>query len=223
MATPYMLRWLNAVMDNRKLSSRAKVAAVPIFRHSNMKDGFNCFVGIKTASDEMSVSPATMKRGFRELANAQYLKISDLPAFRRHRQGAYRRAIFPTTGDIHGSDAGVHEDTNQGHSDLQVTQYITNTSSGPGGPPEPSNMDGSKKLARHKKGRHPSQRNPAREGEVCPEGHEMFEGDYFCSTCAENKYWGAGGPCGKHPHHRTYMKKSRLTCQQCQEEEPSNN
>jgi hypothetical protein len=95
MATPYTLRWLNAVMDS-DLGHRAKAAAVPIFRHSDMKDGRRCFVGITRAAQEMGVCHTTMKRGLAELAQAGYLEVYELPANRRRTQGALRRPVFPT-------------------------------------------------------------------------------------------------------------------------------
>lgn len=96
MATPYTLRWLNAILDDPNLSPRAKVSAVPIFRHADMSDGRGCCVGTTRAAAEMSVHYDTMSRGWRELVEAEYLDVHEVASSRRRTQGAYRRPVFPT-------------------------------------------------------------------------------------------------------------------------------
>jgi hypothetical protein len=94
---PFIIRWRNGVMDdaNPVLTWRALVAAMPLTRHANARDGRDCYPGAKRCAAQMRVSEDTIQRGWAELVEAGWLEVQPLPASRRASQGALKVLRWP--------------------------------------------------------------------------------------------------------------------------------
>lgn len=106
MAPPFIVRWRNALMDDPCLSSRAKIAAMPLARHAN-SDGKNCWPGAGRCAKEMSVSQDTIWRGWAELQAAGWMEMQPLPATRRRTQGALKVLKFAANSPADSGDVAT--------------------------------------------------------------------------------------------------------------------
>jgi len=171
MASPFVVRWRNAVMDDPELSARAKVAAMPLARHADT-DGKNCYPGAATCAREMSVDPSTIKRGWADLKAAGYLDVLPLPEGRRRTHGAVKVLRFPGHGGAQppGSQHGGAQFTKPGAQRPSTSEGNREETSSPStlssGPSWPACK------------RHPD---------------ELIEPGYFCIKCHEEEYWAEYG------------------------------
>jgi hypothetical protein len=165
---PYVIRWRDAVMDDPELSSRAKVAAMPLVRHADVTTGRNCYPGAALCAREMSVSIDTIERGWADLQEAGWLRIEPLAKRYRKQRGALKILLFRQP-----AESGMSNADNPLSAPLQPAESGA-TVPGNGKPSgRPSGRPGKPPCRKH------------------PEERQYLDdqGEWQCMGCEEDEYW----------------------------------
>lgn len=86
-AAPLVIRWRNDMLNDDRVGKHGRLAGMALTIYAKAHTGKDCYPSAQQCADKMAVGVSTIERGWKELKEAGWLEVKQLPPGQTRRGG----------------------------------------------------------------------------------------------------------------------------------------